>query len=88
MKLRIYPKRETVLNMLESKEALLEKDLLDASTELDKVKESTLVFVEHESHAQSVLDALSAEYTELQWQIELVESHGPEEVMVELEIDG
>lgn len=89
MKLRIYPKKDTVLALLNSK-IKNENDLIDdANTKLAKLNESTLFMGDHHSRETMYKQAIirGKDHVEhLEMQKTLLANHDPPEVAVEIEL--
>lgn len=87
MKVRFYPKAETVKSILREDLAFQEGSIVEADTKLAQINNSGLLIVGNEAQSYSHLKA-SAERNkaDIQRRLDLLEAHAPPEVMVEFDL--
>lgn len=88
MKLRIYPKKEAVLDGLLQEKGELEDLLFAANESLAAISDGKALIVEPTKESRLRSDAAAYEYQikAIMDKVTLIESHSPPEVMVEIDL--
>ncbi len=87
MKLRIYPKTETVKDLLQARLDDANNEIFDLEAKLETLQQSRLVAVNGDQKSLATLIELRTQMADrLTDELVLLHSHSPSEVMVELDI--
>lgn len=89
MKVRIFPKTSDVKSIIQNNINSELTVLGELNTELDKLNKGTLIYLNDENRKAQVEFTVrqKTQYiTELNTQMDMLDSHGKEEVMVELDV--
>lgn len=90
MKIRFYPKTKTVRTLLQGRLDALNERIFNNEAEVATLKNRAIQAFQVEADIRSILThnkLLTTDADALQDQLALLASHGPEEVMAEVEVD-